>query len=55
MLIVRCPHCGKDQRTDPRITNLGDLTKKVKRCVYCGHSFRIHSSQVRSHIVKVEK
>jgi hypothetical protein len=55
MLIVRCPKCGKDQRTDPRTEKQGDITKKVKRCVYCGHSFKIHSSPVTSRIVKEEK
>jgi len=54
MLIVRCPKCGRDQRTDPRIKNNGDMTTKVKRCVYCGHSFKIHSSLPTSRIVKVE-
>ncbi|MGV8163024.1 MAG: hypothetical protein ACP5N2_06860 [Candidatus Nanoarchaeia archaeon] len=55
MLIVRCPKCGKDQRTAPIVKREGDLTNKVKRCVYCGHSFKIHSSLAKSRIVKVEK
>ena len=54
MLIVRCPKCGHDQRTDPKVEKLGDVTKKVKRCVYCGHSFRIHSNMDKSRIVKEE-
>jgi hypothetical protein len=54
MLIVRCPKCGRDQRTDPRIKSGEDLTNKVKRCVYCGHSFKIHSSLPKSRIVKEE-
>ncbi|MFA6074095.1 MAG: hypothetical protein WC758_08310 [Candidatus Woesearchaeota archaeon] len=54
MLIVRCPKCGKDQRTAPIIKQEGDLTKKVKRCVYCGHSFKIHSTLLTSRIVKTE-
>jgi uncharacterized Zn finger protein len=52
MLIVRCPKCGKDQKTDPRLKKKGDIISKVKRCVYCGHSFKIHSSIDKSRIVK---
>ncbi len=52
MLIVRCPHCGKGQKTNPIIKKQGDMTSKVKKCVYCGHSFKIHSSQESSRIVK---
>jgi len=55
VLIVRCPKCGKDQKTMPHIANQGDITKKVKRCVYCGHSFKIHSSLPKSRIVSVAK
>lgn len=52
MLIVRCPKCGRDQKTNPIIKKEGDMTSKVKRCVYCGHSFKIHSSIDKSRIVK---
>jgi len=55
VLVVKCPRCKNDQKTDPRIEKLGDITKKVKRCVYCGHSFKIHSKLPKSRIVKVEK
>lgn len=55
VLIVRCPKCGKDQKTMPNIKKRGDITTKVKRCVYCGHSFKIHSSLPRSRIVSVKK
>jgi uncharacterized Zn finger protein len=56
MLIVRCPKCGKDQKTNPILKNTGDVTSKVKRCVYCGHSFKIHSSIEKTRIIKtVEK
>jgi len=51
VLIVRCPKCGKDQKTAPNIEKLGDLTKKVKRCVYCGRSFKIHSNIANTRIV----
>ena len=40
MLLVMCPKCGGRQKTNPqRIMN------SVKRCVYCGRSFVIHSLQ----------
>jgi hypothetical protein len=50
MLLVRCPRCHKDQKTDPKA---GDITAKVKRCVYCGYSFKIHGSLPKTRIVKV--
>lgn len=52
MLLVRCPKCHHDQKCDPRAGNISD---KVKRCVYCGHSFKIHSDQVKSRIFKTIK
>lgn len=55
VLIVRCPKCGQDQKTAPNVKKTGDITKKVKRCVYCGHSFKIHGSLVKSRIVGVVK
>jgi len=54
MIIVKCPNCGNTQKTDPRVEKQGDLTKKVKRCVYCGKSFKIHSNQTKSRILKIE-
>ena len=41
VLIVKCPKCGKNQKTNPNLKKLTDLSKKVKRCVYCGKSFKI--------------
>ncbi len=52
MLLVRCPRCHKDQKTDPRP---GEITGKVKLCVYCGRSFKIHSTLVKSRIVRLVK
>jgi len=49
MLTVKCPKCKHDMKYMP---SKGDITKKVKRCVYCGHSFRVHSSLKKSRIVK---
>lgn len=54
MIIVKCPHCGNTQRTAPKVEQRGDITKKVKRCVYCGHSFKIHSNLDKSRIIKIE-
>ncbi|MCF7866429.1 hypothetical protein K9L67_02475 [Candidatus Woesearchaeota archaeon] len=55
VLIVRCPNCGKDQKTNPVVRNGEDLTKKVKCCVYCGKSFKIHVSLPKSRIVNIVK
>ena len=51
-LIVKCPKCGKNQRTNPRVKKKSEVSKKVKRCVYCGHSFKIHPSIEKTRIVK---
>jgi acetyl-CoA carboxylase beta subunit len=50
MLVVKCPNCGRNMKTQPRG---GDVTTKVKKCVYCGKSFKIHSSMRKSQIVDV--
>ena len=39
-LLVKCPRCGNSQKTQPR-----KVMNSVKRCVYCGHAFVIHSAQ----------
>lgn len=49
MLLVRCPKCGKDQKYQP---GGGMITEKSKRCVYCGRSFKVHSSLPKSRIVR---
>jgi len=54
VLVVRCPKCGNEQRTAPRVKKHGDVPKKVKRCVYCGFSFKIHSNLEKSRIVRME-
>jgi len=48
ILLVKCPKCGKNMKVAPRI----DVTKATKRCVYCGKSFKIHTSPKDSRIVK---
>jgi uncharacterized Zn finger protein len=50
MLIVRCPRCGKDQKTWPRTLA---VTETTKRCVYCGRSFKVHSSLPKSRIIEI--
>ncbi|RME52412.1 hypothetical protein D6783_04795 [Candidatus Woesearchaeota archaeon] len=51
MLVVICPRCGKSQRCQPR---KGDITKKRKRCVYCGRTFNIRPSPDASRIRAVK-
>ena len=48
MLKVSCPKCKKVQNYNPTNNN---ITSKVKRCVYCGYSFKVHSNQEKSRIV----
>ncbi|MBN2142965.1 hypothetical protein JW711_06580 [Candidatus Woesearchaeota archaeon] len=38
LLVVMCPKCGGKQKTNPR-----RVSGSVKKCVFCGHSFVIHS------------
>jgi hypothetical protein len=52
MIIVKCPKCKHDMKYDPKP---GMITSKSKRCVYCGHTFKIHSDLEKSKIVRVEK
>ena len=44
MFLLKCPKCGNDMKyqTEDII-----LSKKAKRCVYCGRSFK-----VKDHILK---
>jgi len=44
MLVLSCPKCKNTQNCQPLSR---DLANKKKRCVYCGHNFR-----VRERIVK---
>ncbi|MBN1792200.1 hypothetical protein JW826_00740 [Candidatus Woesearchaeota archaeon] len=47
MLLVMCPKCGGRQKTNPK-----QVSGSVKRCVFCGKSFVIHSLQ-KDRIVSV--
>ncbi len=38
MLLLKCPKCGQKMKYS---SATGMLTKKRKRCVYCGHSFKV--------------
>lgn len=51
MLKVQCPRCKHDMLTNPDLRNPADLKKKVKQCVYCGHSFRIYKA-IHDHQIK---
>lgn len=53
MLQVRCPKCRKIMNYDPKTIRTGGITSKSKRCVYCGHTFKVHSNQEKSRIVKI--
>lgn len=52
MLIVRCDRCGNDQKTAPRVKGRWEVSKKSKRCVYCGKTFKIHSDITKTRIVQ---
>jgi len=51
MFTVKCPRCKHEMKYMPI---KGKLSKKVKRCVYCGYSFKVHSSSEKSRIIKEE-
>lgn len=51
MLKVQCPRCKQTMLTDPKLVRSADLKTKSKRCVYCGHTFKIYKS-VRDHQIK---
>jgi len=56
MFTVRCPRCRHDQLYDPKLTTKNPtVSKKSKRCVYCGMNFSIHPDQIRTRIVQVGK
>ncbi|MEM4259943.1 MAG: hypothetical protein QXG00_01790 [Candidatus Woesearchaeota archaeon] len=57
MLKVKCPKCHQEMLYNPNTTNsnLSEITKKIKKCVYCGHSFKVHSELMKSRLVKIGK
>jgi DNA-directed RNA polymerase subunit M/transcription elongation factor TFIIS len=53
MLRVSCPKCKNVQNYDPQLRNENtSISTKTKRCVYCGHTFKVHSNQEKSRIVE---
>ena len=44
MLLLRCPKCKQTMKYQPKDVI---LTKKVKRCVYCGRSYRVGKNIVK--------
>lgn len=49
LLLVRCNHCGNDQKTSPK----GQvLTNKSKRCVYCGKTFKYYNNVNDNRLIK---
>jgi Zn ribbon nucleic-acid-binding protein len=53
MFVVKCPQCKHDMRYHALKTGL--VTEKRKRCVYCGHAFKIHVNLKDSRIVREEE
>ena len=49
MFKVMCPKCGNKMNYAPR---KGLPMRKVKRCVYCGKSFTVHSGGNNTRIVR---
>ena len=44
MLLLKCPKCGQKMKYE---SSDSLLIKKRKRCVYCGHSFKVTDSIIR--------
>jgi len=49
MLLVKCPMCLNDMKYAPSSKS---ISKKKKRCVYCGVSFLIYPKKKDNRIVK---
>jgi len=57
VLLVKCPKCGNQQKTQPRGKYLGGKIKgknlyKKKSCVYCGWTFNIYKNVNSHQIIK---
>ncbi len=51
MYLVRCPHCAHDMKYQENLNSphkKSNISSKVKRCVYCGKSFK-----VKDHIISI--
>ena len=48
ILTLKCPKCHNTMEYAPRDKN---ITKKTKRCVYCGTSFKVHTNPKKSRIL----
>ncbi len=48
MLLLECPRCHNRMRYQPAKAGIGgtDVSKKVKKCVYCNFSMRVQKSLV---------
>jgi len=53
MFIVRCPECKQTMRY--QAINTAPISEKKKKCVYCGHTFKIHPNYHDSRILREEK
>ena len=52
MLKVSCPRCKKVQNYQPKDNR---IVGKIKVCVYCGCSFKVHTSPENTRIVDKKK
>ena len=53
MFVVKCPECKHDMRY--HAVKTAPVSDKKKKCVYCGHTFKIHVNLKDSRIVREEK
>lgn len=53
MFVVRCPECKQTMRYQAIKT--APISDKKKKCVYCGHTFKIHPNFNESRILREEK
>jgi DNA-directed RNA polymerase subunit M/transcription elongation factor TFIIS len=44
MLVLKCPKCGNRMNYEAKE---GALADKVKRCVYCGRSFKVKDRVIK--------
>jgi len=44
MLLLKCPRCKNNMKYQP--TN-SELSTKVKRCVYCGRTYKVKENIVK--------
>lgn len=53
MFVVKCPQCKHTMRY--QAVKTAPISDKKKKCVYCGHTFKIHVNLLDSRIVREEE